>query len=76
MLPLNCECKFTRVNELGFYSRNRKEKHDVCGWVDLPWGYYAGENVKFSLPEAFVMMILAWNIIKFGQSMLEQIENV
>ncbi|OMP02813.1 Glycoside hydrolase, family 9 [Corchorus olitorius] len=42
--------------------------------VDLVGGYYdAGDNVKFGLPMAFTMTMLAWSVIEFGSSMQSQI---
>ncbi|KAK7379338.1 hypothetical protein VNO80_04796 [Phaseolus coccineus] len=44
--------------------------------VDLVGGYYdAGDNVKFGLPMAFTTTLLAWSVIEFGSSMMDQIEN-
>ena len=36
--------------------------------VDLTGGYYdAGDNVKFNLPQAAAMTLLAWSGIEFGE---------
>ncbi|XP_010533541.1 PREDICTED: endoglucanase 1-like [Tarenaya hassleriana] len=44
--------------------------------VDLVGGYYdAGDNVKFGLPMAFTVTMLAWSVIEFGESMGGQVEN-
>ncbi|OMO79884.1 Glycoside hydrolase, family 9 [Corchorus capsularis] len=44
--------------------------------VDLVGGYYdAGDNVKFGLPMAFTMTMLAWSVIEFGSSMENQISD-
>ncbi|CAJ1862354.1 unnamed protein product [Sphenostylis stenocarpa] len=44
--------------------------------VDLVGGYYdAGDNVKFGLPMAFTTTLLAWSVIEFGSSMMDQIDN-
>ncbi|XP_020673212.1 endoglucanase 19-like, partial [Dendrobium catenatum] len=38
--------------------------------VDLVGGYYdGGDNVKFGLPMAFTITMLAWSVIEFGDRM-------
>ncbi|GLT78106.1 hypothetical protein SLA2020_496520 [Shorea laevis] len=38
--------------------------------VDLVGGYYdAGDNVKFGLPMAFTVTMMAWSIIEYGKQM-------
>jgi len=38
--------------------------------VDLTGGYYdAGDNVKFGLPMAFSIALLAWDVVEFRQSL-------
>ncbi|KOM40179.1 hypothetical protein LR48_Vigan04g037700 [Vigna angularis] len=44
--------------------------------VNLVDGYYdAGDNVKFGLLMAFTATLLAWSVIEFRSSMIDQIEN-
>lgn len=43
-----------------------------CDWVqvNLQGGYYdAGDNVKFNLPMAFSITLLAWNVVEFGDNL-------
>uniref|UniRef100_A0A0D9UYD2 Endoglucanase n=1 Tax=Leersia perrieri TaxID=77586 RepID=A0A0D9UYD2_9ORYZ len=38
--------------------------------VDLAGGYYdAGDNVKFGLPMAFTVTMMAWSVIEYGEQM-------
>lgn len=38
--------------------------------VDLTGGYYdAGDNVKFNLPMAFSVALLAWDVVEFGDAL-------
>uniref|UniRef100_A0A0D9Y5A1 Endoglucanase n=1 Tax=Oryza glumipatula TaxID=40148 RepID=A0A0D9Y5A1_9ORYZ len=38
--------------------------------VDLVGGYYdAGDNVKFGLPMAFTVTMMAWSVIEYGEEM-------
>lgn len=38
--------------------------------VDLTGGYYdAGDNVKFGMPMAFSIAVLAWNAVEFKDSL-------
>ncbi|KAL6864885.1 hypothetical protein ACP4OV_016036 [Aristida adscensionis] len=40
------------------------------GEVDLVGGYYdAGDNVKFGLPMAFTVTMMAWGILEYGKQM-------
>lgn len=40
--------------------------------VDLSGGYYdAGDNVKFGLPMAFSIAMLAWDVVEFRQSLTQ-----
>ncbi|CAN6463205.1 unnamed protein product [Victoria cruziana] len=50
--------------------------NDGSAAVDLSGGYYdSGDNVKFGLPMAFTVTMLAWGTIEFGSQMqaLEQL---
>uniref|UniRef100_A0A803M3V3 Endoglucanase n=1 Tax=Chenopodium quinoa TaxID=63459 RepID=A0A803M3V3_CHEQI len=43
--------------------------------VDLVGGYYdAGDNVKFGLPMAFTVTLLAWSVVEFGSQLEAQNE--
>ncbi len=38
--------------------------------MDLVGGYYdAGDNVKFGLPMAFTVTMMAWSVIEYGEEM-------
>lgn len=38
--------------------------------MNLTGGYYdAGDNVKFGLPMAFSITLLAWNVVEFGDNL-------
>lgn len=38
--------------------------------VDLTGGYYdAGDNVKFGLPMAFTLTMLAWSVVEFSEKL-------
>lgn len=45
----------------------------LCGFwlqVDLVGGYYdAGDNVKFGLPMAFTVTMMAWGVAEYGRQM-------
>lgn len=38
--------------------------------IDLTGGYYdAGDNVKYGLPMAFTVTMLAWNVLEYRQQL-------
>ena len=46
--------------------------HILCAafQIDLTGGYYdAGDNVKFGLPMAFTVTMMAWSVLEYGEQM-------
>ncbi|XP_042374755.1 endoglucanase 6-like [Zingiber officinale] len=53
------------------YWRGNSGLHDgMANGVDLVGGYYdAGDNVKFGLPMAFTVTMIAWGVAEYGRQM-------
>ncbi|XP_074587949.1 endoglucanase 6-like isoform X3 [Curcuma longa] len=51
--------------------RGNSGLHDgMADGVDLVGGYYdAGDNVKFGLPMAFTVTMMAWGVVEYGRQM-------